>query len=66
MDTILLWRVVLSRLKSSRAITRYITRLERRANTHNYLHTYILQVENHLAIAYRWYYELKNDALNLR
>ena len=66
MDTILLCRVVLSRKKGSRISTRYITRLKIWFTIHNSLHPYIVQVENHLTIAYRRYHELKKDALNLR
>ena len=40
--------------------------MEKRVNIHNYLHPYIVQVENHLNIAYRQYYELKKYALKLR
>ena len=38
--------------KGSRVSTRYINRLEIRLNINNYLHPYILQLENHLTIAY--------------
>ena len=51
--------------KVSRFSTRYITRLERRINIHNSLHLSIVQVENHLTIAYCRYHEFKNDALKL-
>ena len=65
MNIILLYRVFLSRKKIALVSTRYITRLERRINIHNSLHPSIVQVENHLNVAYRQYYELKKDALNL-
>ena len=47
------------RKKGARVSTRYIIRLERRVNIHNYLHPYILKVENHLTSDYLWHYKLK-------
>ena len=45
--------------KVSRVSNRYINRLEIRVNINNYLHPSILQLENHLTIAYCRYYEIK-------
>ena len=56
---------ILIKKKRASVSTRYITRLERRVNIHNYLHPSIVQVENHLTIDYRRYCELKKDALKL-
>ena len=44
MDTILLWRVLLSRKNGARVSTRYITILERRVNIHNSLRPSIVKV----------------------
>ena len=43
--------------KGSRVSTRYITIMEIRVYIHNSLHPSIVQVENHLTVAYRWYHE---------
>ena len=51
MDTILLWRVIISRVKVSRVGTNYITRLGIWVNIHNSLHPSIVKDENHLTVA---------------
>ena len=64
MDTILLWRVVLSIKKVARVSARYITRLEIWVNIQNYLSPSIVSVENNLTIAYLRYYKFKKYFLN--
>ena len=64
MDTILIFRVVLSRKKGSRVSTRYINILEIWVNIQNSLYPSIVQVENYLTNSYCRYYEFKDDSLN--
>ena len=66
MDTIQLWRVVLSRKKGTRVSTRFITRLESRVDIINSLHHHINEVKDLLVAALKRYYELKKDTHNLR
>ena len=66
MDTIQLWKVVLSRKRGTRVSTRFISRLERRVDIVNSLHNSQTQVRIKLKEAYTRYYELKKDADKLR
>ena len=66
MDTIQLWRTVLSRKNGTRVSTRFISRLERRVSISDSLRNSKATVKTYLDKAYKHYFELKKDADNLR
>ena len=66
MDTICLWKAVLSRKQGTRVSTRFITRLEKQVNIRNSPHCSLIKASDNLHEAYKKYYALKKDADQLR
>ena len=66
MDTIALWKAVVSRKHGTRVSTRFITRLENKADIKRSLRCSLAKALQNLKEAYQRYYSLKKDADDLR
>ena len=66
MDTIALWKAVISRKRGTRVSTRFISRLEKHADVENSLRGTLIQAQQYMKQAISRYYTLKKDADSLR